>query len=154
MRSSVSPTISNIHKEHFFLNWPQHKPSLWLCYVHNTFVVYPHGPEQLQNVLSQLNSSRPSNQFTMEQSGSEIHFLDFLSSGKRQQKPPKSTENPLALAAIWTYKFNHPLHVKRGFIRCLHNRTSSVCQEQDLFNETSSLRHDLQPNSYPQWLGY
>jgi hypothetical protein len=29
-----------------------------------------------------------------------------------------------------------------------------ICQEQDLFNKISSLRHDLQLNSYPQGVIY
>jgi hypothetical protein len=44
----------------------QHKPSLWLRYLADTFVAWPYGPEQLQNFLRHLNSLRPSIQFTME----------------------------------------------------------------------------------------
>jgi hypothetical protein len=42
-------------------------------------------------------------------------------------------------------------HVKRGLIQNLHKRASTICQEQqDLFNEISSMRHDLKLNGYPQ----
>jgi hypothetical protein len=29
------------------LDLAQHKPSLWLCYIHDKFVIWPHGPEQV-----------------------------------------------------------------------------------------------------------
>jgi hypothetical protein len=41
--------------------------------------------------------------------------------------------------------------MKSGLIRSLHNKASTICQErQDLFNEVSILRSDLQLNGYPQ----
>jgi hypothetical protein len=49
-----------------------------------------------------------------------------------------------------TFKSNHLPHVKRGLIQSLHTRASTICQEQqDLINEISSLRRDLQLNGYP-----
>jgi hypothetical protein len=45
--------------------------------------------------------------------------------------------------------------VKRTLIHNLDKRTSTMCQErQDLFNEFSSLRRDLQFNGYPQGFIY
>jgi hypothetical protein len=44
----------------------QHKTTLWLRYVDDTFVVWPHGPEHLQDLLNHLNSLEPAIQFTME----------------------------------------------------------------------------------------
>jgi hypothetical protein len=57
----------------------QHKPSLWLRYFDDTFVVWPHGPERLHNFLSNLNNSRLSIQFTTErESDTAIPPLDVL----------------------------------------------------------------------------
>jgi hypothetical protein len=67
MGSSLSPILSNIflvHSEKLALDSAQHKPSLWLQYVEDTFVVWPHGQEQLENFLSHPNSLRHSIQFT------------------------------------------------------------------------------------------
>jgi hypothetical protein len=55
MKSSVSPIVSNIYMKHFeklSLNSAHQKPLLWLCYVDDKFLVWPHDPEQLQNFLS------------------------------------------------------------------------------------------------------
>jgi hypothetical protein len=82
MRSSPPPIISNLYMEHFkklALNSALHKPSLWLRYVDDTLVVWPHGPDRLQNFFSYLNSLRPSIQFNVEiQPDSVIPFLDVL----------------------------------------------------------------------------
>jgi hypothetical protein len=82
MGSLLSPIVSNIYMEYFeklALYSAQHKPSLWLRYVDDTFVVWPHGPEHLQNFLSYLICLRPAIQFTMEiESDSAIPFLDVL----------------------------------------------------------------------------
>jgi hypothetical protein len=69
MGSSLPHIVSNIFMEHFeklALDSAQHKPLLWLQYVDDMFVVWLHGPEQLQDFLSHLNSLRLSIQVTME----------------------------------------------------------------------------------------
>jgi hypothetical protein len=80
MGSSLSPIVSNIFMVHFeklALDSAQYRQSL--RYVDDTFMVWPHGSEQLQNFPNHLNSSRPSIQFTMElESDSAIPFLDVL----------------------------------------------------------------------------
>jgi hypothetical protein len=82
MGNSLSPIVSNIFMEHFeklAIDSAPYKPSLWLRYVGDTFVVWPHGPERLQNFFDHLNSLRPSIRFTMEtESDNAISFLDVL----------------------------------------------------------------------------
>jgi hypothetical protein len=78
MGSSQSLIASNICMERFeklALDSAQHKPSLWLWYVNDTFVASPHHPEGLQYFLSHLSSLRSSIQFTMEVD-SAIPFLN------------------------------------------------------------------------------
>jgi hypothetical protein len=60
---------SNIFMEHFdkiAQDTADHKPTKWLRHVDDTFVVWPHGPEKLQQSLHFLNSFRPTIVFTME----------------------------------------------------------------------------------------
>jgi hypothetical protein len=69
MGSSLCPVISNMFMEHFeqlALDPVSHKPAMWLRYVDDTFVVWPHGTEKLQEFLSHINSLRSNIQFTME----------------------------------------------------------------------------------------
>jgi hypothetical protein len=155
MGSSLSPIVSNIYMEYFeklALDSAQHKPSLWLRYVDDTFVVWPHGPEHLQNFLSHLNCLRPTIQFTMErESGSAIPFLDVLVIRKETTLATKVYRKPTHTGRYLNFNSNHPPHVKRGLIQSLHKRASIICQEhQDLCDEIRGLRHDLQLNGYPR----
>jgi hypothetical protein len=138
--------------EKLALDLAQHKPSLWLQYVDDTFVVWPHGPERLQDFLSQLNSLRPSIQFTVEiESDSAIAFLDILVIREETTLAAKVYRKPIHNCRYLSFNSNRPPHVKSGLIQSLHNRASTISQErQDLFNEISSLKRDLQLNGYTQ----
>jgi hypothetical protein len=75
----------------------------------------------------------------------------FQSAGKRWHWPPRSTGKPTHTDRYLNLRSNHPLHVKRGLIQSLHNRASTICQEQqDLWNEIIGLRQDLQLSGYRQ----
>jgi hypothetical protein len=150
---ALSPIVSNIFMEHLeklALDSAQHKPSLWPRYVEDIFVVWPHGPERLQNFLSHLNSLRPSIQFTMAiEPDSAIPFLDILVIRIGTVLAIKVSRTPTDTGLYLNFNSNHPPHMKRGLIQSLHNGASSICQErQDLFNEISSLGHDLQVNGH------
>jgi hypothetical protein len=71
-----------IYMKHFkkmALDSAQRKLLLWLHYVADTFVLWPHGSWQLQNYCSRLNSLRTTTQFTTEsESGSVTPFLDVM----------------------------------------------------------------------------
>jgi hypothetical protein len=80
-------------------------------------VVWPHGPEKLQNFFSHLNSLRPFIQFTTEtESESVIPFLDVLVIGKGMTMATKVTRKPKHTGQYLHFKFNSPPHVKRGLI--------------------------------------
>jgi hypothetical protein len=66
-------------------------------YVDDTFVVWPHSPEQLQNFPSHNNSLRPSIiQFTVEiDSNSVIPFLDVLVIRKEMTLATKVYRKPI-----------------------------------------------------------
>jgi hypothetical protein len=109
-------------------------------------VVWPHDPEQLQDFFGHLNSLMPAIQFTMEtEPGGGIPFLDVLVIRKETALGTKVCRQSLTL------NFSSDHHAKRGLIQSFHKRASTICQEcQDLCNEISSFRHDLQLKCYPQ----
>jgi hypothetical protein len=136
--------------EKLALDSAQHKPSLWLRYVDDTFVVWPHDPEHLQNFLSHLNCLRPAIQFTMEiESDSAIPFLDVLVIRKETTLATKFYRKPTHTGWYLNFSSNHPPHIKRDIIQSLHKRASVICQEhQDLCDEIRGLKLDLQLNGY------
>jgi hypothetical protein len=66
-------------KKKLALDSAQYKPSLWLRYVDDTFVVWPHGLDRVHNFLNLLDSSRASINFTVEiESEGIFPFLDVV----------------------------------------------------------------------------
>ena len=69
MGSPLSPAIDNLNMEKFedkALQTAKKKPTHWLRYVDDTFVIWSHGKEELQRFIDHLNSIYPMIQFTME----------------------------------------------------------------------------------------
>jgi hypothetical protein len=59
MGNSLSPVLSNIFMEHFeeiAMDTAECKPANWLMYVNDTFVIWPYGPENLQEFLQHINN--------------------------------------------------------------------------------------------------
>ncbi|GLV44627.1 uncharacterized protein CBL_02857 [Carabus blaptoides fortunei] len=55
------------------------KPKVWLRYVDDTFVVWPHGREKLNEFLEHLDKQHPAINFTMEvEKDNKLPFLDVL----------------------------------------------------------------------------
>ena len=81
MGSPWSPVLANIYVEYFeemALGSTSLKPSMWLRYVDDTFILWPH-QEDVQTLLDHVNSIRPSVQFTMEKEQvNKLPFLDEL----------------------------------------------------------------------------
>ena len=79
--SPLSPVLANIYIESFeemALGSTSLKPSMWLRYVDDTFILWPH-QEDVQILLDHVNSIRPSIQFTMEKEQDyKLHFLNVL----------------------------------------------------------------------------
>jgi hypothetical protein len=85
------------------------------------------------------------------ESESAITFLDVLVIRKGTTLATKVYRKPTHTGRYLKFRSNHPPHVKRGLTQSLHNRASTICQErQDLLNEISNLKCDLQLNGYPQ----
>ena len=61
--------------EQDFLHSAVKKPSLWLRFIDDIFLLWPHGPNYLTQFLECLNSRYPI-QFTWHTSSSKVMFLD------------------------------------------------------------------------------
>ncbi|XP_045463784.1 uncharacterized protein LOC123673342 [Harmonia axyridis] len=67
--SPLSPAIADIYMENFETNAIDSfhlKPTCWLRYVDDVFVIWPHGPETLQDFFDHLNNINIHIKFTME----------------------------------------------------------------------------------------
>jgi hypothetical protein len=55
-----------------------HKPNLWIRYVDDTFVVWPHRETKVQEFLEHLNNLHAAIKFTMGREQNQLPFLDVL----------------------------------------------------------------------------
>ncbi|KAK5638773.1 hypothetical protein RI129_013068 [Pyrocoelia pectoralis] len=82
MGSPLSPAIADIYMEDFenkaIFTFPL-KPKCWYRYVDDTFVIWQHGLDNLNDFLQHLNNIHPNIKFTMEiEKQNQLPFLDIL----------------------------------------------------------------------------
>ena len=82
MGSPLSPVIANFYMEHFetlALASTPLAPTIWFRYVDDTFTIWSHGEEKLEEFLNHLNSIHRNIQFTMEKEiEGQLPFLDVM----------------------------------------------------------------------------
>ena len=133
MGSPISAVVANLYMELFkelvLRNAPA-KPRLWKRYVDDTCCIVKRGT--VEGLLDYLNSVRPSIRFTVEvEKDRGLPFLDTLLQMRKDDgldvtvyRKPTHTDQYL------DFRSHHPSHVKRGLVKCLYDRASSVVPYQ------------------------
>ena len=155
MGSPLSPIMSNIYMENFedeVINQSMSKPKMWLRYVDDTFVIWPHGTEKLNQFLESLNNHAPSIKFTMEvESNKQLPFLDVLVERDDDKLQTKVYRKATHTGRYLHYQSNHHKSVKIGIARCLYDRAKTICsKEEDLRDEEKRTIEVLRENGYPK----
>ena len=97
MGSPLSPIVANIFMEEFetsALQQATHQPKLWLRYVDDTFIIWQHSKQQLDNFFQHLNNQHSNIKFTMEtEDQGSLPFLDVRITKATDGHLIKSTES-------------------------------------------------------------
>ena len=154
MGSPLSPVVANLYMEAFeekALKTFPIQPKLWIRYGDDTFVLWPHGEESLNEFHQHLNEQHPAIQFTREvESEKRIAFLDVLVN--RVDNRVSFTvyrKNTHTDRYIHFTSHHHP-RVLSGVIKCLKNRADKICDTKGSARELSHLRKVFQANGYPR----
>ena len=79
MGTALAPNYTNLFMDRFETKaldgWPL-KPTLWLRYIDDICMIWPHGKKELDKFIEYLNSIHEKIKFTSEISDSQINFLD------------------------------------------------------------------------------
>ena len=125
MGSAISPIMANIYMEFFeelALNSAPLKPPLWLRYVDDIFILWPH-QDDINILFHHVNSVRPSIQFTMENKNEKsVAFLDVKVTRTNRGFSTGIYEKPTSTGRYVNFNSHHPTSIKRGLIKCLFDR--------------------------------
>ena len=156
MGSPLSPVLADLFMEEFELDTIENadlRPSLWLRYVDDTFVVWPHGRTALQDFLTHLNNQHPLIKFTMEtEQNQTISFLDVQVTRKADgtlahtvHRKPTHTDRYLHSSS-----FHHP-RFKSAVQNTLVRRAFNTCDQHSLKQELHHIKTSLQLNGYKKF---
>ena len=153
MGSPLSPIVANLFMEAFedrALKSVVLQPRMWVRYVDDTFVLWPHKEDELDTFHRHLNSQHPSIQFTMEkESEGKISFLDVQIERKEGKLSTGVYRKITYTDRYINYASHHHPKTKTGVIACLRNRAEKVCDQQSLELELSHLKKTFRANGYP-----
>ena len=153
MGSPLSPVVAGLFMEKFeqtALMTADREPKLWLRYVDDTFIVWPHGRTHLEVLLKHLNSLCQKLQFTMEtEEDNQLPFLDLLVSKNEDTLTTsvfrKKTHTDRYLY-FWSH--HHP-QVKTSVVSCLKMRAEWVCSGVGHKKELHHLSNVFRANAHP-----
>ena len=150
MGSPISAVVANIYMEFLeqeALKTTPTKPDIWLRYVEDTFVLWPHSRSNLNTFLNHLNSVRPSIQFTMEiEDERKLPFLDVEVTRDAESGifPTAVFRKPTHTDQYLHYGSYHTAHVKTGVICTLLQRSRHICNsEEATVKETRHIQKSL-----------
>ncbi|XP_054768197.2 uncharacterized protein LOC129275734 [Lytechinus pictus] len=152
MGSPLSPIIVHIFMEQFehqALKTANKPPSLWLRYVDDTFVIWPHSTPDLHQFLNHLNHQHPSIKFTMEtQCDNSIPFLDVLITKTPSGFPSHQVyRKPTHTDRYLNFHSHHHQSVSDTLIRRAHQLSDKAHLQQELKHVTHAL---TTINQYPR----
>ena len=131
IRSPLSPILADIYMEHFeqmAIETAQRQLSLWVRFVDDTFVIWSHGRNEVNEFLTHLNSLRENIQFTMElEEDGKLPFLDVMVRRQPQQLSTTVYRKPTHTDHYLNFKSNHHPRIKAGIVKCLAHRARTFC---------------------------
>ena len=155
MGSPLSPVVANIFMEDFestAIVTSDYQPRIWYRYVDDTFVVWEHRRQQLDEFLEHINGLRERILFTMEvEENDKISFLDVLVERKDFSIATSVYRKPTHTDRYLNYRSHHHPKTKTGIVSCLKRRAENIClDENSRIDEINRLEDVFLTNGFPQ----
>ena len=153
MGSPLSPIVANLYMEELenrALETATLRPRMWVRYVDDTFVLWPHDEKHLASFHQHLNSQHPAIQFTMErEQKNKIAFLDVLIERKPKSFVTSVYRKPTHTDRYINFASHHHPRTKTGVISCLRKRADEICQPHLRTAEINRLKKAFEAGGYP-----
>ncbi|MDA8031702.1 MAG: reverse transcriptase domain-containing protein, partial [Alphaproteobacteria bacterium] len=153
MGSPLSPVVAGLFMEDFeqtALVTADREPKLWLRYVDDTFIIWPHGRTQLVAFLNHLNNLCEKIQFTMEvEEENQLPFLDVLVRRNGDSLSTSVYRKKTHTDRYVHFRSHHHPQVKTSVVSCLKSRAEQLCTGDGLAEELNHLSRVFQANGYP-----
>ena len=129
-------------------------PSLWLHYVDDTFVIWPHCEDTLPDFLKTSQQHSISHSiYNGEGVGGSLPFVDILVTRDQKQGNVKTSvyRKPTHTELYLHFDSYHSPHVKTGIIRTLIQRSKVIsCDPDSHSQEIKHLTDAFKFNGYPR----
>ena len=156
MGSPLSPVVANLFMEAFesrALEQAPLLPSMWVRYVDDTFVIWPHTDEELETFHANLNTIHPSIQFTYEkEKEGQLPFLDVCVQRRGNTISTSVYRKATHTDRYINFSSHHHPRIKTGVVHCLKQRADKVCDEGTISQERKHLQNTFEANGYPRRL--
>jgi hypothetical protein len=153
MGSPLSPVIANFYMEEFekrAIRQATHKPTCKYRYVDDTFVIWAHVPDKLQDFLHHINGLHKKIQFTMEiEKDGNLPFLDIDSYRKTDGSLGHKVHRKPSNTNLYFQQSSHyHLASKQSPLTSLTHRAKTLCDQDFLSQELNFLTSVFQTNCY------
>ena len=129
------------------------QPSLWLRYVDDTFVIWPHGEQDLQSFHTHFNQMSTNIQFTIEkEEEGRLTFLDVLATHRKDQLSTVVYSKPTHTDRYILYHSHHHRRMLTGVIEGMRDRALWICDNTSRQPEMEHLARVFEANGFPEKL--
>ena len=146
MGTKMAPNYAIIFMHYLetnLLNQATFKPTIWLRFIDDIFMIWPHGIQKLKLFMDLLNNYHSTIKFSYEHSQQEIPFLDtIIYRTKDNQLFTKVYHKPTDQKQYLHFQSAHPRKQKESVPYGLLIRTKRICSEEKHFEEEA--RHIIQ----------
>ena len=152
MGTKMAPSFANLFMGNFeqkFLSRQNLKPQIWLRFIDDIFMIWPHGEDCLKIFIENINSFHPTIKFTADYSKVSVHFLDTtvtIENGSLKTdlfNKPTDKHNYLLPSSC------HPPHCTRNIPYSQALRIKRICSsETDFAIRTNELSGHLRNRQY------
>lgn len=120
------------------------KPTCWFRYADDRFMIWLHGPEELQNFLNHIRNTPLNTQFTMKnKTKGQLPFLDFFDMAPWETPCTGNTPTPTCIVML-----SHTTTQTISILSCppWYTEREAICKQESLAEELEFLRSAFEQN--------